>query len=70
MYLILFEQKLPEKLPYEWRLKWQKKIGKEIPEYLHDVLPAFEPIPRKSEIEKHNMETAIRLLDAVAADWI
>jgi acetoin utilization protein AcuC len=70
LYLILFEQKLPEKLPYEWRLKWQKKIGKEIPEYLHDVLPAFEPIPRKSEIEKHNMETAIRLLDAVAADWI
>jgi hypothetical protein len=70
LYLILFEQKLPEKLPYEWRLKWQKKIGKEIPEYLHDVLPAFEPIPRKKEIEKHNMETAIRLLDAVAADWI
>lgn len=70
LYLLLFKYNIPERLPQEWRIKWKRKIGKEIPETLQDNLPAFEPIPRKNEIEKHNMETAGRLLDAVAADWI
>jgi acetoin utilization protein AcuC len=70
LYLILFGQDIPELIPEGWRIKWQKKTGKEIPARLHDTLPAFKPIPRKTEIEKHNMETARRLLDAVAADWI
>jgi acetoin utilization protein AcuC len=70
LYLILFNYNIPEKLPQDWRLKWVRKTGKEIPENIHDILPAFEPIPRKKEIEKHNLETAERLLDAVAADWI
>lgn len=70
LYLLLFKLDIPERLPKEWRIKWQKKTGKNIPESLHDILPAFDSIPRKKEIEKHNKETAIRLLDAVTADWI
>ncbi len=70
LYLLMFNQNLPEKIPDSWRMKWQNKTGKEIPEELHDMLPAYEAIPRKIEIEKHNMEVARRLLDAVAADWI
>lgn len=70
LYLLIFNKSLPQKLPESWRKKWSEKIGKEIPETLHDSLPAFEPVARKIEIEKHNNETALRLLDAVAADWI
>ncbi len=70
LYLLLFQYDIPERLPQDWRLKWGRKTGKVIPGTLHDILPAFEPIPRKNEIEKHNMETAERLLDAAAADWI
>jgi len=70
LYLLLFDMELPEILPALWRMRWQQKTGMEIPEKLHDVLPAFEAIPRKTEIEKHNMEIAGRLLDAVAADWL
>ncbi len=70
LYLLIFNEKLPYKLPESWRKKWSKKIGKEFSKTLHDSLPAFEPVARKSEIKKHNNETALRLLDAVAADWI
>ena len=70
LYLILFKKNIPERLPLEWRMKWQKKTGKEIPETIHDVVPAFGPVPRKNEISKHNVETARRLLDTVSVDWI
>ncbi len=70
LYLLIFNKAIPQKLPLNWRKKWSEKIGKEIPESLHDILPAFEQVARKSEIEKHNNEIALRLLDAVAADWI
>ncbi len=70
LYLTLFNMEFSGRLPEEWRLKWSERTGKEIPETLDDILPAFDPIPRKTEIEKHNKETARRLLDAVAADWI
>ncbi len=70
LYLLVFNYEIPIKLPEEWRKKWEKKINKDIPATIHDSLPGFEPIPRKPEIEKHNLETARRLLDSVAADWI
>ncbi len=70
LYLLIFNESPPQKLPEIWRKKWSKKTGKEIPETLHDSLPAFEAVARKNEIVKHNNETALRLLDAVAADWI
>jgi acetoin utilization protein AcuC len=70
LYLVLFNYEIPEQLPEPWRKKWQNKIKKEIPEFLHDLLPAYEPIIRKIEIAKHNLETARRLLDSVTADWI
>jgi acetoin utilization protein AcuC len=70
LYSILTNNDIPESIPEAWRKKWQKKLDKEIPKTIHDILPAFEKIPRKIEIEKHNMETARRLLDAVAPDWI
>ncbi len=70
LYLTLFGKEFSGKLPEEWRKKWKERTGKEIPETLDDTLPAFEPIPRKPEIDKHNRETARRLLDSVAPDWI
>ncbi len=70
LYLTLFGKEFSGMLPEEWRNKWNKRTGKEIPETLDDILPAFDPIPRKAEIEKHNNETARRLLDATAPDWI
>lgn len=70
LYLTLLNIKLPEHLPSNWREKWQSKINKKLPEFLHDVLPAFEPIPRKEEITRHNKDLIQRLLDAVSMDWI
>ncbi len=70
LYLILFGLKIPDKLPEDWRIYWQEKIKKELPEFLHDSVPSFKPIPRKIEIEKHNRELIQRLMDAVALYWI
>lgn len=70
LYLILFNYDIPKKLPEDWRLKWQEKTGVEIPAYFHDPLPAFEPIKRKNDIARHNLDTVRRLLDLISADWI
>lgn len=70
LYLTLFNKEFSGELPEAWRKKWSERIGKEIPETLDDLLPAYDPIPRKTEIEKHNKETARRLLDAVVPDWL
>ena len=70
LYLILFNIEIPLKLPEDWRLYWQKKINKELPEFLHDPVPAFDPIPRKQEIVEHNHELIQRLTDAVSPYWI
>ncbi len=69
LYLILNNLKIPERLPEAWRKRWQNKINKPLPEFLHDVLPAFDEIPRKEEIKKINKEIIQRLLDAVAGEW-
>ncbi len=70
LYLILFELEIPERLPSDWRNYWQEKINNELPEFLHDTLPAFQPIARKAEINKHNRELIQRLMDAVVPYWI
>ncbi len=70
LYLILQGLEIPERLPDDWRIYWMQRIGKDLPEYLHDQLPAYETIPRKAEIERHNRELIQRLMDAVAPDWI
>ncbi len=69
LYLLLFNQKIPIELPETWRLKWQKKFGKEIPKYIYDTDNSFDPIPRKTEIEKLNRDLIQRILDAVAPYW-
>ncbi len=70
LYLTLFNIELPINLPSKWREKWQAKINIKLPEFLHDVLPAFDPIPRKEGITGHNRDIIQRLLDAVSMDWI
>ena len=70
LYLILFGLKIPERLPDEWRTYWQNKIDKELPEFLHDSIPSFDPIPRKEEINRHNKELIQRLMDEVAPYWL
>ncbi len=70
LYLILFGLEIPERLPADWRNYWQNEIHTELPEFLHDRLPAFSPIARKGEINKHNRELIQRLMDAVAQYWI
>ena len=70
LYLVLFGMTIPERLPDEWRLKWQKKINKELPAFLYDPVPAYDQIPRKPKIVKHNHELIQRLMDAVSPYWI
>ncbi len=70
LYMILAGLDIPQHVPAEWREKWERRIGKELPETLHDHIPAFQPIPRKTEIVRHNKELIRRIMDAVAADWI
>ena len=70
LYLILFNIEIPTFLPKNWRERWQKIIGKQLPEILHDTFPAYDPIPRKDEITRHNRDLIQRMLDAVAPDWI
>ena len=70
LYCILLDLDLPVSLPENWRQRWQKKIGKELPEFLADPGHAFEPIPRKAEIVRHNKELIRRITDAVAPYWI
>ena len=70
LYFIIKGMQIPEKLPEKWRKKWTDKIGTELPEFLHDILPAFEPIPRKEEIQRNNRDLIIRIKDSVAQFWI
>ena len=70
LYLLLLNLEIPVKLPESWRQKWGNITGKTFPEFLHDPFPAYEPIPRKSEIEKHNKDTVRRIKDSVSRYWI
>ena len=70
LYLTLFNIETPASLPQNWIERWEKNIGKPLPELLHDVLPAYDSIPRKSEISHRNRELIQRMLDAVAPDWL
>jgi acetoin utilization protein AcuC len=70
LYLILFNIKIPEMLPEDWRNHWQQKINKELPSSLHDPIQAYQDIPRKNEIERHNRELIQRMTDAVSSYWI
>lgn len=70
LYLLLLNMELPVKLPANWRQKWSAETGKNMPEFLHDEIPAFEPIPRKKEIERHNRDLIRRINDSVAQYWI
>lgn len=69
LYLIMNNLDIPEFLPENWRNKWQKTLGKPIPKTLHDLLPAFEPIARSSEISKINNDVMRRLMDLVSQHW-
>jgi len=70
LYFLLNNIPLPENLPEKWRNKWSKKLNKNIPELLHDKLPAYVEVPRKNIIEKTNRDLIQRLLDAVSSDWL
>lgn len=70
LYLKFFGHELPQRLPESWRARWQERLGKEIPRFLHDPNPAYQSIPRKEEIVRHNRDLIQRLMDAVVADWL
>ncbi len=70
LYLLLFNLEFPVELPEKWRKEWGNKIGKQLPGLLHDPDPAFDPIPKKIEIESHNKELIQRITDIVAPDWL
>jgi len=70
LYLIVNNLDIPEYLPENWRNKWQQILGKPIPKTLHDLLPAFEPIPRNIEISKINTDVMRRLMDSVSMNWL
>jgi len=70
LYMTFLGLAIPERIPEAWREKWEMKIGKKIPEIFYDALPAFDAIPRKEEINRHNKELIRRIMDAVTGDWI
>jgi acetoin utilization protein AcuC len=70
LYLLLRNLEIPEKIPESWRHKWGKLVNNKFPEFMHDQLPAYEPIPRKPEIEKHNRDLIRRINDSVVQYWI
>jgi len=70
LYSTLINKEIHGKLPQNWILKWEKKLNKKLPGFLHDVLPAFDKIPRKNEIENHNRDTVRRLNDLVSPHWL
>lgn len=70
LYLLLLNLEIPEKIPLNWIRKWEKVTEQKLPELMHDKIPAFDPIERKTEIVKHNRDLIIRVNDSVAQYWI
>ncbi len=70
LYLVLYGLEVPERLPRPWLARWALKFGEPPLETLHDPQPAFDPVPRRPEIERHNRLVATRLLDAVSMLWL
>jgi acetoin utilization protein AcuC len=66
----LFNLNIPNFLPLSWINRWKQKANLKIPSSLHDLLPAYDLIPRKLEIEKYNRALIQRLLDAVSPYWL
>jgi len=70
LYLVLFDQPIFERLPEAWVERWRPNLGPEPPETLHDPPEAYEAIPRKEEIERHNRLMVQRLQDSVSMLWL
>jgi acetoin utilization protein AcuC len=70
LYLLLLGLEIPEKIPLNWIKKWEKVTEQKLPELMHDKIPAFDPIERKTEIVRHNRDLIIRVKDSVAQYWI
>jgi acetoin utilization protein AcuC len=68
--LLLFDLPIPTQLPAPWLERWAEALGDDPPQTLHDQLPAFDPIPRRPEIDRHNRLVVTRLLDAVSMLWL
>ncbi len=68
--LTLFDLPVPNELPAPWLEHWGEILGEDPPQTLHDPIPAFDPIPRRAEIDRHNRLVATRLLDAVSMLWL
>jgi acetoin utilization protein AcuC len=66
----LFNLNIPNFLPLSWINRWKQKANLKIPSSLHELLPAYDLIPRKLEIEKYNRALIQRLLDAVSPYWL
>jgi acetoin utilization protein AcuC len=70
LYLLLLNLEIPKKIPLNWIKKWEKVTEQKLPELMHDTIPAFDPIERKTEIVRHNRDLIIRVNDSVAQYWI
>jgi acetoin utilization protein AcuC len=70
LYLLLLNLEIPKKIPLNWIKNWEKVTEQKLPELMHDIIPAFDPIERKTEIVKHNRDLIIRVKDSVAQYWI
>lgn len=70
LYLVLFDQPIFEDLPLAWLDRWAAVLGADPPRTLHDPPEAYEVIPRKEEIERHNRLMVQRLQDSVSMLWL
>jgi len=57
-------------LPASWRRRWQERLGNPLPDRLHDPDRPYAEIPRRPEIERHNRNQAVNMLDAVSKIWM
>ncbi len=62
-------QAMPEVLPANWRNAWQGRSPETLPETLFDDVSAWQAIPRRAEIEKHNSAVVRRLLNTLEPIW-
>lgn len=68
--MILFDFPVVDRLPESWHERWAELLGGPPLHALHDPIPAFNPIPRRAEVERHNRLVTTRLLDAVSMLWL
>jgi len=69
LYLLVNDLQVPDTIPEAWSQRWAKHLGGKAAAGLHDLDPAYPPMPHHDEIMQRNRVVAGRLLDAMVPFW-